>query len=148
MWREAPGHTLQATALVNELFLKLGRTANRLTTDDQFFRMAGHVMGQILIDHSRLKRAKKRIPRGVLTSELSEVLALSSKAEISEARLAMRIVFQKLEKLDPLVARTIWYRLVDHYTWEQAAALQSRLVWQVREDYAFGLKWLGDKLNA
>lgn len=59
--REAPGHTLQATGLVHEAYLRLvdqrrARWANRA----QFFGVAAQLMRRILVDHARSRRAAKR----------------------------------------------------------------------------------------
>jgi RNA polymerase sigma factor (TIGR02999 family) len=59
--RERPGHTLQATALVNELFLKLlVRREARFENRRHFFVLAAKLMRLALIDHSRIARADKR----------------------------------------------------------------------------------------
>jgi RNA polymerase sigma factor (sigma-70 family) len=61
MRHEAGGHTLQATALVNEAYLKLARQPNaRLESRKHFFAVAARVMRQILIDHARTRRYAKR----------------------------------------------------------------------------------------
>src|SRR3954471_6015188 len=59
--REAPGHSLQATALVHEVFLRLV-DADRMTPTSRthFFAMSARLMRQILVDHARRKRADKR----------------------------------------------------------------------------------------
>lgn len=59
--REGPGHTLQATALVHEVYLRLVGL-DRLTLNDRthFFAVAAKLMRQILVDHARRKRADKR----------------------------------------------------------------------------------------
>ena len=59
--RERPGHTLQATALVNELFLKLlVRREARFENRRHFYVLAAKLMRLALIDHSRGTRAEKR----------------------------------------------------------------------------------------
>jgi RNA polymerase sigma factor (TIGR02999 family) len=59
--RERPGHTLQATALVNELFLKLlVRREARFENRRHFYVLAAKLMRLALIDHSRIARAEKR----------------------------------------------------------------------------------------
>jgi RNA polymerase sigma factor (TIGR02999 family) len=58
MTHEPDGHTLDATALVHEAFLKLG--ADTFTSKSGFFRAAAEAMRRILIDHARAKRADKR----------------------------------------------------------------------------------------
>src|SRR3954463_11199916 len=56
--REGAGHTLQATALVHEVYLRLVGL-DRLTLNDRthFFAVAARLMRQILVDHARRKRA-------------------------------------------------------------------------------------------
>ena len=56
---EPAGHTLDATALVHEVFLRLRRGAG-FESNSQFFRAAAEAMRRILIDHARKKRANKR----------------------------------------------------------------------------------------
>ena len=56
---EPDGHTLDATALVHEVFLKLGGERT-FATKSGFFRAAAEAMRRILIDHARGKRADKR----------------------------------------------------------------------------------------
>lgn len=63
---ERVGHTLQPTALVNELFLKLsGADPARYANRALFFHTAGEAMRQILIDHARSRRRKKRLGTAV-----------------------------------------------------------------------------------
>src|SRR5713101_941532 len=54
--RERPGHTLQPTALVSELFLKLRRLETQILNEDHFFRISSRAMRQVLIDNSRAKK--------------------------------------------------------------------------------------------
>ncbi len=64
---EAPGHTLQPTALVNEVYLRLVSSSNPKDWDGKghFFAAAARAMRQILIDNARRRRARKRLPPGV-----------------------------------------------------------------------------------
>ena len=59
--REQPNHTLQATALVHEVYLRLVNV-DRMTVEGRahFLALAGRLMRQILVDHARRKRADKR----------------------------------------------------------------------------------------
>jgi hypothetical protein len=55
---EAPGQTLQPTALVHEAFLRLvDRNAPDCQNRSQFYGLAAHLMRQSLIDHARNRRA-------------------------------------------------------------------------------------------
>jgi RNA polymerase sigma factor (TIGR02999 family) len=66
---EPDGHTLDATALVHEAFLKLG--AETFASKSGFFRAAAVAMQRVLVDHARAKRAEKRSGGGK-RFELSE----------------------------------------------------------------------------
>ena len=66
---ERPGHTLDATALVHEAYLRLGQSA-AFASKSQFFRAAAEAMRRILVDHARKKQAGKR--GGGRRFELSE----------------------------------------------------------------------------
>ena len=59
--RERAGHTLQATALVNELYLKLGKgSPMSAQSREEFLCSAARCMRQILVDHARYKKREKR----------------------------------------------------------------------------------------
>src|SRR5579872_940254 len=56
---EAPGHTLQPTALVHEAFLRMvGRSAPDCENRSQFYGVAARLMRQILIDYARTRQAQ------------------------------------------------------------------------------------------
>src|SRR5437667_11254895 len=85
--RERPGHTLQPTALVSELFLKLHRLETRILSEGHFFRISARAMRQVLIDHSRVKK-----PTQPITPELIPELLQPTHPESS---LAAKMVFEK-----------------------------------------------------
>src|ERR1044072_5112497 len=61
MAKEAPGHTLQATALVHEAYLRLlGNDSQSWASRAQFFAAAAEAMRRILIDHARNRRSLRR----------------------------------------------------------------------------------------
>ncbi len=61
MARETPGHTLEATAVVNELYLKLvGRRTVHWQSRSQFFATMAQLMRRILVDHARGRAARRR----------------------------------------------------------------------------------------
>ncbi len=86
--RERSGHTLQPTALVNEAWLRLARSAH-LSFDcrKQFFGLAAQVMRQVLVDYARAVRADKRgggersqlwhEPDSAIGNDLDDLLALN-----------------------------------------------------------------------
>ena len=142
--RERGGHTLQPTALVSELFLKLQRLETRILSEDHFFRISARAMRQVLIDHARHKRTAKQVPAELIP----ELLAPDNRtAADPESFLAVKLVFEKLRSLDAKVAETVWLRSVEGVTVQEMSQLQGREVWRVRADYDFGLQWMAHQLK-
>src|SRR4051794_2717344 len=120
MANERPGHTLQATALVHEAYLKLlGGKSSPWASQKQFFFAAAEAMRQILIDHARaragLKRGggRKRVPLSGLD--------LSSDEQIPEI-LALDETISRLEKVSPDVAAVVRLRFYAGLSVEETAA--------------------------
>jgi RNA polymerase sigma factor (TIGR02999 family) len=141
--RERPGHTLQPTALVSELFLKLNRWETRILNEDHFFRMSARAMRQVLIDHSRVRRPV-RVPLDLIPELLSP---LDRDGDGAESSLAVKQVFEKLRAMDAKVAETVWLRSVEGMTVHELSRAQNREVWRVRADYDFGLQWMANRLK-
>jgi RNA polymerase sigma-70 factor (ECF subfamily) len=141
--RERPGHTLQPTALVSELFLKLRGIESRILSEDHFFRISARAMRQVLIDHSRVKRPLKKVSPELVP----ELLRPANQSASPESLLAAKMVFEKLQTLDPSVAETVWLRSVEGLTVQEMSRTQNREVWRVRADYDFGLQWMANQLK-
>src|SRR3989442_15530350 len=60
--REPAAQTLQPTALVSELFLKLRRLESRILGEEHFFHVSARAMRQVLVDPARARRAQKKMP--------------------------------------------------------------------------------------
>jgi RNA polymerase sigma-70 factor (ECF subfamily) len=142
--RERAGHTLQPTALVSELFLKLQRLETQILSEDHFFRMSARAMRQVLIDHARVRSNAPRVPL-----ELIPELLLQSQGQAAgpESRLAAKITFEKLRAMDAKVAETVWLRAVEGVTIQEMSRMQDREEWRVRADYDFGLQWMANRLK-
>jgi len=142
--RERAGHTLQPTALVSELFLKLHRLETTILSEDHFFRISARAMRQVLIDHSRVKRITHKVSIDLIPELL---LPASGNAASPEQFLAVKIVFEKLRSMDPQVAETVWRRCVEGLTVQEMSQSQNREMWRVRADYDFGLQWMAKRLK-
>src|SRR5215472_10750178 len=98
MRSEPPGHTLQATALVHEAFLRLAKEKDRTWDNrDHFFRVAAHIMRNLLVDHARMAGAARRggAHKEVPIQQAPEVL-VSGQEELVVLDEALR----QLEKVD------------------------------------------------
>lgn len=143
--RERPWHTLQPTALVSELFLKLRRLDATILNDDHFFRISARAMRQVLIDHSRHKRPLKMVPADLIPELLQPE---SQYAMNPESALAVKMIFEKLRAMDAAVAETVWLRAVEGVTIQELSERQNREAWRVRADHDFGLQWMAGRLKA
>jgi RNA polymerase sigma factor (TIGR02999 family) len=142
--KERAGHTLQATALVSELFLKLRGLGTRILGEEHFFRVAARAMQQVLIDNARAKFARKRIPPELI----SESLNASNPAQTDpELCLTVKIILDRLRQIDRAAADIVWLRCVEGLTIEEVSQSQGREFWRVRADYEYGLRWMGKQLK-
>ena len=121
MAREAPGHTLQPTALVHEAWLRLTGDAGPAHFDNRghFFAAAAEAMRRILIDSARRKEAKKR-GGGLQRVNLDDV-DVAAKAD-DNTLLRLDEALEKLAKEDPPSAELVKLRFFAGLTTEQAAA--------------------------
>jgi RNA polymerase sigma factor (TIGR02999 family) len=140
--RERAGHTLQPTALVSELYLKLQRLETRILNEDHFFRISARAMRQVLIDHSRGKKTT------VSAGRIPELLQPANRNSASpETILEAKMVFEKLRAMDAKAAETVWLRCVEGATVHEMSCFQRREEWRVRADYDFGLQWMANRLK-
>jgi RNA polymerase sigma factor (TIGR02999 family) len=115
---EAPGMTLQATALVHEAWLRLEREQKGWENRAQFFAAAAEAMRRILIEQARKRTSSKRgggAPHGPLTDSLIEVTA--SDEEI----LAIHEALDALAAEDPKAADLVKLRFFAGMTMNEAA---------------------------
>ncbi len=99
MRRERDGHTLQATALVSEAYLRLvDQTRVQWRDRAHFFAVSSQIMRRILVDHARRHRSKKRIGRSQTVS-LDETVAIASGQE--EEVIAIHEALEALTEIDP-----------------------------------------------
>jgi RNA polymerase sigma factor (TIGR02999 family) len=108
MRRESPGHTLQTTALVNEVYLKLvDQTHAHWHNRAHFFAIAAKIMRRILIDYARRNLRGKR-GGGAADLPLDEAAVLTP--EKSAELLALNEALDQLAAVDPLKARIVELR--------------------------------------
>ena len=106
--RESAGHTLQATGLVNELYLRLAQVRTvKLTDRRHFFAFAAQLMRMILIDYARQSGALKR-PSSAGRVPLHAEMAWIDAA--SEEMLALNSALDELETVDERKVRAIELR--------------------------------------
>jgi RNA polymerase sigma-70 factor, ECF subfamily len=96
---ERPGHDLQATALINEAYLRLVDWKDIQWADRaHFFGMAANMMRRVLVDHAR---SRGRVKRGGEAIHVSLAEAADMHTAVSADVLALDDVLRRLEELDP-----------------------------------------------
>jgi RNA polymerase sigma factor (TIGR02999 family) len=146
MEREKPGHTWQATVLVNELYLELCRirelkTASPRTPEEErraFFGLAAHIMRRLLIAHARPVR--KRVP---VTGE-------SALEELPDGEAAWRELGDllcSLESIDPRLRQVVEMRVFEGLSVDQIAEQIGCSPRTVARQWNFARTWLEKALG-
>lgn len=145
MARERQGHTLQATALVHEAWMSLGKhSQSKWENRRHFFGAAAEAMRRILVDHARKRQAAKR-GSGAENVELPES-AIEAKVP-SDELLAVHEVLEELELEDPQTAELVKMRYFIGLTMQEAAdalGLKKRTAEGIWE---YGRTWLSHRLR-
>jgi RNA polymerase sigma factor (TIGR02999 family) len=141
MAREGAGHTLQATAVVHEAWMRLARTVDLDVTDrKRFMVLAARVMRQVLVDHARGKRRVKR-GGGQIAIELREE-STPAVAPPSLDLLALDQALERLGALDPRPVEIIDLRFVVGLEVEEVATLLDTSPATVKRETAMARAWL------
>ena len=143
--REHPGHTLQATALVHEVYLRLV-AIDRMTLNDRthFFAVAARLMRQILVDHARRKRADKR-GRGVTMLSLDEVSPVSSTPIVNV--LALDQALEALSTRDARQCRVVELRFFAGLSIDETAQAIGVSAATVEREWTMAKAWLHRRLS-
>ena len=144
---ERPNHTLDAPALVNELYLRLS-ASGQLTFQDRvhFFAVAARTMRRILIDHARARLADKR------GGEDAERVTLSAvdgwvPARSMEDLLALEQALTRLETLEPRLAQVVELRFYGGLLETEVAAALGVSTITVKRDWKVARAWLLARLR-
>lgn len=142
---ERAGHTLQATALVNEVYLKLvGDHALEGAERTRFFGAAAEAMQRILVDHARSRGREKRGGEWARVTLMElESLSVSDESGI----LAVHEILTQLEEQDARLATLVKLRLFAGLDENEIAAALDTSPRTVRRDWAFARAWLSSKLE-
>ena len=142
---ERPNHSLQATALVNEAYLRL-IDARRVDWQNRahFLAMSARLMRRVLVDYARTKGADKRGGDLVRVS-LSEVGDRAD--DIGEDVVALSDALETLEKIDVRKARIVELRFFAGLTVDETAAVLDVSPQTVARDWTFAKAWLRHELK-
>jgi RNA polymerase sigma factor (TIGR02999 family) len=138
--RERPDHTLQATALVNEAYLRLVEEKSvNWQSKSHFFGVSAKLMRRILVDHARSHLAEKR-GSGMPKMGLTEAIVMSQ--EQPADLLALDESLTHLAVLDPQQGRIVELRVFVGLTVEETAQVLNISPATVKRDWAVAKAWL------
>lgn len=142
--RERPNHTLQPTALVHELYVRLvGQRQVDWQSRAHFFGVAARVMRRILVDHARRRGAVKR-GEGVQCVSIDEAKGVAASSEIPI--LALDHALDRLKEVDSDLARIVELRAFGGLTIEEAAHVLKVSPSTAKRDWRTAKAWLNREL--
>ncbi len=144
---ESKNHTFQATELVNEAYLRL-TDSNNVDWEDRkhFFSAAVVAMRRVLVDHSRKKISKKRIPKSALTpvDQLTQDSQLIDETDVLKVDDALN----DLEKFDQLQAKIVEVRYFTGFNETEVAELLNFSRSTVQREWRMAKMWLMKEMSA
>lgn len=143
---ERPDHTLGATALVHEAYLRLCRREKIEPADrSHFFALAAQVMRRVLIDHARIRGAKKR-GSGQAALSLEHAGALLAE-DGTEELILLDDALTRLAQANPRAAQVVERRFFAGLTLEETAASLGLSSKTVQRDWTLARAWLQKEIG-
>jgi RNA polymerase sigma factor (TIGR02999 family) len=132
--RERPDHTLQATALVNEAYMRLvDQRAVQWQNRAHFFGIAAQIMRRILVDHARMENAEKR-GSGKSPIVLDEAIEVAADQQLDFV--AVDDALKALADLDPRQARIVELRFFGGLSIEETAEVTQLSPATIKREWA------------
>jgi RNA polymerase sigma factor (TIGR02999 family) len=146
MRSESPGHTLQATALVNDLYVHfIDQKRVNWQNRAQFFGVAAQIIRRLLVDHARARHRLKR-GGGGLKMEWSEAITASKPVEMDV--IALDDALNRLAEMDPQVSRIIELRFFGGLSIEDTAEALKMSPATVKRHWSFARAWLYHEMTS
>lgn len=136
--------TLNVTALVNELFLKMNARQEGWVSDEHFLRTASRAVRQIIVDYARTRKASKR---GASFERVSFSGVENEAATDEIDAIEFDSVLDQLERKDPYLAQIIELRYFCGMTVEETARMLGVSISTLKRDWNYARAWLFSKLK-
>ncbi len=144
--KERAGHTLQPTALVHEVYVRLlGDASVEVKDKAHFFTLAARSMRRILVDHARRQRAEKR-PAQKDRVALEDSPEPSAEADVDV--LALHEALELLHEIEPRQAKLVELRYFGGLTNSEAKEVLGVSLATVERDWKVARLWLQRRLEA
>jgi RNA polymerase sigma factor (TIGR02999 family) len=143
--KEHRHHSLQATALVHEAYLRLSKQRPKQFANRQhFLAIAAQLMRQVLVEHARRHRTAKRGGNAVVVV-LDNAIAQAAARNVSV--LALDEALTALEKLDARQARIVELRFLAGLSIEETSAVLGMSAATVKRDWTTARAWLQREMS-
>ena len=142
---ENAGHTLQATALVNEAFIKLIDADVTWQNRAHFMALSARAMRQILVDHARANRSEKRGGSAIAITLYES--RLGDQGQTNLDIIAIEDALEKLESIDPRKAQAIELSFYGGLTYDEIAETLAISPATVDRELRFAKAWLYSQLG-
>ncbi len=143
--RERPGHTLQATALVHEVYLRLvDQQEVRWQDRAHFLAIAAHLMRQILVNHAHRHQAAKR-GGARYTLSLDEATGMPEETDVD--LIALEDALTSLATLDPQKYRIVELRFFGGLMMEEVAEVLGISLRTVEREWRIAKAWLHSQIH-
>ena len=145
MAREATGHTLQTTALVNEVYLRLAGVRRGMWKDRaHFFALCAKLMRRILTDFARSRRSLKRGGKDHHVA-LDEALVVSKEPQAD--LVSLHEALQRLEAFDQRKSRVVELRFYGGLSVQETAEILHVSPATVQREWSLAKDWLFSELR-
>jgi RNA polymerase sigma-70 factor (ECF subfamily) len=136
MRKERSDHTLSATALVHEAYIRLAKSNPHWETRGHFFGIAANVMRQVLIDHARARQAEKRDGDWIKLTLTSAIPEIESQAEEGLDVLQLNTALQALEAIDARQAKIVELRYFGGLSIEETADIMNLSIATIKREWS------------
>lgn len=143
---ERPNHTLNTTALVNELFLRVANSGQQFRSESEFAAAASQIMRRILVDHARAHRRHKR-GDGQLPLQLSSLTFDISQDQVVGVEV-LDEALTRLAQIDERQARVVEMRFFGGLSAAEIAGQLGVSSKTVKRDWATARSWLKATLKS
>lgn len=144
--RERPDNTLQPTALINELYIRLVKQSGiDWQNRSQFFGVAAKIMRQVLVDHARARHAAKR-GSADYKLDLTDVSDVPDKSQPLDL-LALDEALEELASFDPQQCRIVEMKFFGGLSIDETADALSVSPATVKREWALAKAWLFRELS-
>jgi RNA polymerase sigma factor (TIGR02999 family) len=144
MRAERGSHTLQATAVVHEAFMRLIQANVALQDREHFFALASRLMRHVLVDHAK---SRARVKRSPVLRDLDDHDRIDSPLRMDVDIIALDEALENLLKFEPTLAQVVELHYFGGMTYDEIAATMGASTATVHRQIRLARAWLLDEID-